>query len=522
MPRRRTSREVLAVLLPFLLGQVLIPSVMAGVADATPVAGIVSCDGPNGDGFIIYQDLHFDTATPDGPELTGASFVVIRPDGSELHRIELSDYSLAMPLGVGCMILANDPGRGPLLIDAAAGTARPLALPADYGEVFPANWWRRTYREERWVFIFDGNLQHGVLLDTRTGYAADLAALVEVLRGSGKDGLPVLFLSAELGADESAFLLSTDRDTWLVPTMDLLKARPIPDVAAGRASFSEDGSRILSVQRSASDQAAVVLEALDGMERTTLVSGTDIVQAKWVPGTEGREVLIVQTGVISLVSLPDGSQKSLTSLPPDSLALVQAFSPGGRQVLLRDGSGEVTRWFWVDLDAGTGRQLTDLDGYPVLFGGAARGMRWLTFFPTERAVVEPGMALISLDLETGTTKRPLVIGGDKPYPGLSPYTAVLPSADGRYAILNDLGLNYPGFWLIDAAQGSSRYFDDRVASAVAPDGDRLLVSERVSTGMPPRWRLLLTTTDGQDLSTLAETSATGGFWLPWPYGGVTS
>jgi hypothetical protein len=105
------------------------------------------------------------------------------------------------------------------------------------------------------------------------------------------------------------------------------------------------------------------------------------------------------------------------------LAGTPLFAPSGQRV--PPDLGELTRWTWVDLRTGSSRPLDDLTGR-VLYAGYAPGMRWVTFFPSDTAAVDPRDAMLGLDLETGEVQPLLTFDVEATYPGIAPVARSAP------------------------------------------------------------------------------------------------
>jgi len=173
-------------------------------------------------------------------------------------------------------------------------------------------------------------------------------------------------------------------------------------------------------------------------------------------------------------------------------------------------------WTLVDLDRGTAKVLDALKGYPFPYAPYVHGVRWLTFYPSDQSIVEPGSSMLGLDLESGTVKTLLTFDFDEPYAGIFASSTFGSSADGRFVAVNDFGEEYPRFWLLDAQEGKATLYDGRIASAFSPDGQQLMVGE--PAGADKRvWHTLIMTVDGRDVRTLAESFGRGGVWVPSQY-----
>ena len=165
-------------------------------------------------------------------------------------------------------------------------------------------------------------------------------------------------------------------------------------------------------------------------------------------------------------------------------------------------------WVWLDLDTGEGRRLTELDGYPFPYSGQTPGLRWLTFFPSDTPSVEPGDIMRGLDLETGTVTDLLTFDVEETYFGISTTNYLGVSSDGHYVIVNDLGKEYPRFWLLDAAQGTSKEFRGHLAQSFSPDDSQLIVSGPSDPTDNRIWETAIMSVDGQMVLTLAEIGRT--------------
>ena len=418
----------------------------------------------------------------------------------------------------GCTILINGTDIGPALFDAVTGELLPLMLPAGYDDspLFPFNGWQRTYKEQRFALLSDGTPNHVLLADVQSGHTIDLETLVYLLRGD--ESRLLLILGAALSQDESTLLLMTDRDTWLVPTANPAGARPLTGAARGTAVLSEDGMNVVYGTESEERASDVVVENLDGSDRTVVADGGMRPFSYWLPGSGGRQILVVHTieETVSLLDLVAGTEQSITGIAPGAPFGRPIFAPSGRRVLLGT-IGETRNWTWVDLDQGQAQVVAEPEDFPIPYTLIAPGLRWLTFFPTDRPMLEPGSSIRAIDLETGAVNTPLTFDFEEQYPGVLPYSSIPSSPDGRFTIVNDLGRDFPRFWLIDAQAGSSTTYEGRIATAFSPDGQQLLVAERANATDNRVWRTLIMTIDGQEVRILAESLGRGGFWVPSPY-----
>lgn len=502
-----------------ILGAVVSPasSASAGSAVAAVPASGVTCGKPGDQGLIVYLDIELGSATPEAGGVHSA-LVVYKPDGTQLHRVELDYLPVLQPLGIGCTAMAIDSDHAPLLLDAESGAIHPIAVPDGYDKnLYPALAWRRTYHERRWAFLSDSQVTHALLVDTQTGRSLDLPTLVRQLRG-GKDDFFVA-LGLALSPDESSFLLMTDHETWLVPIADLTHARQLTDAETGRAWYSGDGSRIVYVADVAGGKTDVVVENVDGSGRSVVAAADAGAAAFWVPGSGDGQLLLLRglvTGPLSVavLSLGDRHERAIAVSPRGTVSR-PFFSPSGRRVLLRTADDQIA-WTWIDLDAGTGRTLDALTGYPAPYAPYVPGARWLSFFPSSSPEVQPGTSVLGLDLETGTVKTLLTFDFSQPYAGILPTTVFGASGDGRFVAVNDFGTGYPRFWLLDAERGTSTAYPGRVAGSLSPDGRSLIVSEPAGGADKRLWRTLIMTVDGRDVRTLAESAGLGGTWVPRP------
>jgi Tol biopolymer transport system component len=497
------------------MGLIVFPGVRADADSQITAASAddVACGTPTDQGLIVYLDVEVTSTTPAAAGYRSA-LVVFAPDGTEVHRVELQDFPTIFPLGAGCIVLGNAPNLGSFLFDPVSGTMLRLTVPADYdGDLFPLTGWQRTYREHRWAFLTDNPATHALLVDTQTGTTDDLVALVHTLRGG--DGQIVVVLAAALSPDESSFLLMTDRDTWLVPTTDPSRARQLPNAAPGQASFSEDGKRVLYVAATGETTTDVVAENLDGSGREVLAVDGRHASAYWVPGSNGRQVLLIrnQGEHPAAVTVMNGAERELATFPDGSVVGAPMFSPSDRHVVL-PARADHTAWFWIDLGNGTSRQLDELDGYAFPYAPYAPGVRWLEFFPSDTPIVQPGTSILGLDLEAGTVTTLLTFDFDTPYAGILQVSSLGSSPDGRYVAVNDLGESYPRFWLLDAEKGTAKQYDGRLAGSFSPDGHNLIVSEPAGAAKVRPWRTLIMSVAGQDLRTLAVSVGRGGVWVP--------
>lgn len=484
-------------------------------AAGTPAA-TGPCGAPSGTALIVYQELTFSPATPGA--VAGATLVTTTPDGRVVHRTAVPGFAQLDPLGVGCATLVDVAGHGTSLLDPGTGSVMQIALAGKtFDQLMPAPWWQRTARETRWALLSDDTGQAALLLDTRTGQLTDLAAVVQALRGQPVGGPPVP-LGAQISADGAHLLLATDRDAWVMPTTDPRRGRRLADATPAPASFAEDGRQILYVRTAGQNQSRIVVQDVNGSGSTDVATGDGNTFAYWIPGSKSSQILLLRlrSGRVSVVRLPDKQERDLLTLPPATPAQ-PIFSPSGRQLLIRAvTSDQAPTWVWIDLATGQHHQLDALTGYR-LYSPVAPGVRWLELASFDiSGTAKPGADIRGLDLDTGTIRRLLVFDGGEPYAGLGPTTHII-SGDGRFAVVNDFGANYPGFWLLDAAQGTSQRFSGRLCSAISPDGGTILVSAPVGTSKPPQWRILLMTARGGDERTLAESSAPGGVWVPLPW-----
>jgi hypothetical protein len=486
--------------------------------DATPIAANAAiCGAPGDRGLIAYVEPMLDEATPEAGQVRSALVVVATADGRQIHRTEVPDVPTLVPLGVGCALVANFGEGPPQLLDPVSGTLRKLVVPANGDQaLYPAFWWHRTYAERRWAIVSTGRFDSGLLLDVQTGRLLDLTAAVARLRGETEPSVTAFF-GATFTPDEASLLLQTDRDTWVVSPADPGRGRQISDAVVGRAVLSEDGRQILYLVRDAQKRVRVVVEGVNGSGRRTVTEGDIFSAVAWVPGSHNREALLSRDGSISLLDVERGTERRLARLPEGEVITNSPnFSPSGRQVLVRAGV-DAPVWTWLDLDAATGRTLDALAGRIVPYGPTKPGMRWLTFMPSNEPKVEPGDTALGVDLQTGEVRALLRFDVTETYFGIAATTAIPSSPDGRFAVVNDLGTNYPRFWLLDAELGTARLFPGRIASAISPDGRSLLVGEQSGDGDPRHWRLLVMTVDGQDGPMLADGTARTGVWVPIPY-----
>jgi hypothetical protein len=478
---------------------------------ATPVA-MSACAGPDGNGLIVYLDVGLKGDDQEAGDVQSA-FVVFAPDGTELYRVPIDGVPTYYPLYVGCTVVVNDGGDQPMLFDPSTGEMRTLTMPEDFGNnVYPLNSWLRSEGGRRWAFLHDGDIGHALLVDTVSGEVTDLVAVVNELRGDDEIVIP---LSVALTPDESTLLFATDRDTWVMSTVDPSSARLIADAVPGRVALSDDGTRLAYVAEPDEDRFQVVTERLDGSGLEIVSDADRATTVSWVPGTGGHELLVMNLlgGSGSVRTFVDGQERAIDLDVAGTLHALPLYSSSGRQVLLRiddDGTG----WVWLDLDTGNGRRLTELDGYPFPYSGLRSGLRWLTFYPSDQPSVEPGDVMLGLDLQTGTVTDLLAFDVEETYFGIPATNPFGVSADGRYVIVNDLGEEYPRYWLLDASQGTSTEFDGRFAQSFSPDGSQLIVTGPSDTDDSRVWETSISSVEGEHILTLAESAGRGGLWMP--------
>ena len=466
-------------------------------ADAT------SCGGAANPGLIVYGEIGPEEG--DGGGLASSALVVMTFDGEDVARIGVPGLERVVPLGVGCSVLVHRAGAAAMLVDAATGTARSLALPLDMEPaLFPASWWQRQGPEARWALLSDGDPARGVLVDTVTGETVDLAALVERLRGPD-DTNAVFFGSGQVSRDGSHLLLGTLGEPWLIPTADPGSGRRLTRFGTGDPVFSDDGQAILFGENEGGAVPRVIRERLDGSGREIVAEGDRFTRAFWLPGGDGEQLLIVEDDQVSVRTLAEGSERVVTTLGDDAFVQRALVAPSGQRVLLRTvDSVTAAVWTWVDLETGQSLPVSLLDDYDEPIRGAGPGARWRTFLPpTIAAGPEPGAAVVSVDLETGQPRRVLVIEEERVF--LIPTgPASLWSADGRFGLINDLGERTPRVWLVDAERGQATELAGTLGSGVSADGASVLVSEPVGEGDARRWRIVRMASDGSDRRVVRE------------------
>jgi hypothetical protein len=211
--------------------------------------------------------------------------------------------------------------------------------------------------------------------------------------------------------------------------------------------------------------------------------------------------------------MTNGKETTLATLPAGTVALTPMFSPSSRRVAVPT-LAEDHAWIWVDLDTGTSRTLDALNGYSFPYAPYAPGVRWLEFFPSDTVTVQPGTSILGLDLETGKVSTLLTFNFAEPYPGILQFSTYGSSPDGRYVTVNDLGKEYPRFWLLDAERGTATLYDGRIAGSFSPDGRNLIVTESAGEANKRLWRTLIMTVAGHDVRPLAVSVGRGGVWVP--------
>lgn len=477
-------------------------------ANAAP-SDTVSCGKPGDPGLIVTVDLASGEGTPEAEAFTFA-VRVLTPGGREVHRIDLESFPSIWPLGMGCTVVVNEDEGPPMLLDPASGETTTLTLPDGFDNaLYPATSWRRTYHERRWAVLSAGQATHALLVDTATGDVTDLAELGRSLHDDQEEF--VFILSVAFNPDQSAFLLSTDRDTWLVPTAQPDHAREIKNVAPGRAQFSPDGSQIVVIESDRSTGNKVAIEPSDGGDRTEIATGDLLTTAFWLP--DGKNIILIRDGRVATVSIAGGKIVDLGGATAGDIFAPPVFAPSGNAALIR-AQGDDVAWYYVDFAAGTVHVVDQLAGYPIPYAQPKPGDRWLTFFPSDQPSVEPGAQMVALDLESGQVRSLLTFDVDEPYAGILNFSTIAASRGGRYTIVNDLGANYPRFWLLDAQAGSSTEYTGRVAYGFSPDRRSLIVGEPAGSADKRVWRLFVMGTDGTEKQTLAESLGRGGVWIP--------
>jgi hypothetical protein len=499
---RLTRRAVLAAPALAALGRTHHPSLFA--APATPPAAA------NDLGLIVYQVITplSDTASPEAG--LAVDLVAVRPDGTEVTRLDLPGLALMNPLGIDTFALASYGDTGPhLLIDAAGGEVRELPLPVWWdGPVLPAHWWRRTLREQRFALVFDGHPTSAALLDSATGDLIDLVSIVRAELGQSENVL-VVPIAAELSSDETSLVFGTDRNTWIFPTDEPDRPRRLEGVRGGRADLSEDGERLLYVRPVGDEATEIVVSRLDGSEAEVVAHGDRFTYPRWVPDGTGTRALIVRLRGTTLLDLARGEARDLLAHAEDGVPYEPIFAPGGGQVLCLVVADERTAWTWLDLEADVRKELHALAGYPP-FISPPPGARYLILRPNLNFDVEPGMRVLGLDLTNGDLRSLLTFEGEDPLVLIPRFAPT--SSDGRFTIANDFGERHPRFWLLDATQ-SSRLVEGRLGAAFAPDGSALVAlgpEMEAGTGIGP---LVVMETQGEGEATLPE-AGIGPLWLP--------
>lgn len=433
---------------------------------ATPVAAS-DCATDPASGLVLYS------AWPGGQP--GGDVVVANGAGQELGRI-------VMPPPVYGFAVAA-PGKGLIwaeadelyLVDAVAGTARALAIPAETVATLlpvPVPWWGTP--GDGWAVI-GGRLQPAAyLLNLDTGEAHDLAAAITALG----DEYPETQL-AIVAPDNRHVLLWSGVGLYLIETAnpDQVRALGDPSGLAAPGFFRDGGAGLIYSRVNAAGEMEVVTEDLATGALQVVTMGRVLGERRLLPQPlpdPERAVLVwvdgqlnaVTGGAYEVLDLATGRARFLTSTGPTAgIALV---NPAGDRLLAGGLRPNGAGWGVIDLITGELTAAPEVTGMISLRGGVSHS----TFFypPSVMAPTvsgEPGVPYLSLDLDTGAVQTLLLQQPDTTY--TFPFVS---AGTNPRLVLRAANEARSGLVLLDPVLGRARTVatGDDVAGAFSPDG----------------------------------------------------
>ncbi|MGH9247062.1 MAG: Hsp70 family protein [Acidimicrobiales bacterium] len=383
-----------------------------------------------------------------------SELLVVDADGEALGTIDLPEpvdvgsHDQLVPTAAPGLAIIDPTGAAPLIVDAVALEAEPIAALAE-GDTRPPLGLVGGGRR----FTVLG--RHLVDLETR-----DVAGFDDL-------GIPATADRFTFNVTES-HLLVTDLlggPAFIVPTEDPRERVEIPSVRS--ATFTPDGQEVIAANVSDDLQIQRIIRVpVDGGPEEFLGDGSA------VAGLVGDRVLIgaaidfsepaefesalldPDTGEVTPVDMTD-VRRALPMAAGSGRALVEAGDPAA-------GNFEADLWAWVDPETGEVELIAELAGHrlhdPDAPGGLAAARDGLLFSSSR------GLARVDLASEAVDT-IPLVGLGE----GILGVTLAFPSADARWAVVY---AREPA--LVDTVAETAEPVDDY--SHFSPDGTAVLIN----------------------------------------------
>src|SRR5919197_95635 len=357
------------------------------------------------------------------------------------------------------------------LVDATRRMARRLDISAHAGVIFNPILFGQS---EDFTVLASPKGDAAYLVDLGTGAVTNLIGL------AGADHL----FSAEFAPREKYLAFFGDK-LVVVPTKNPKKARSL---GAGRdvgfAGFTQDGTRIGSIDVSDPSRPKLIVQNVDGSGQTSVGLPPGTVRAHLIG--RGDSAVIEGSDSLSIVDTSTGHVKELARFT--GTPRLSWFGPRGTTALFGSGNAKSIAWDWLDLRDGTARRLPDLENaFPLLRSPADR----YVFFADRQIPGDVG-SLRVLDMASGQPREVLHFDGPRRVEGYQV------AAGGRFALIPAERGN-GGELRVVSAMGQVRV----VASAsrglplgtFSPNGDWVAVSEPPPPGHPPTVRAV-STADG--------------------------
>jgi hypothetical protein len=445
---------------------------------------LVACQsgGKDSQGLIVYQSV--DASGKPQPEL-----VVIDPDGQERHRISFAEPVVRYfsTLAGQRVVVQTFDGKQHLL-DAEKGTTLTLDLPEGASV-------RQDIRGsgKRWLLAVETS-QGGqlFLVNLETGGVTPLTALPDEIES---------IYYGEFSRDEKHLTLwlagSSVNEFWLIPTASPAQARRLGgDAQVQWGSFSDDGKRVVYLERAEAKENDVVVENVDGSEREVVVAGASAVRAYFAPGQE--QLILVDRNKLYRRALKDGREQELLTF--SGIPSWFGFAPSGKKLVfsVHAGDSDEIEWYLVDL-SGSAQRLDSLVGFMPNY--LLPGHRWI-LFSQGIGPLKGGGRFAVLDLESGAVREMLILDDTTRFS-----LDLSLSSDGKLALIVTNPANKGNqLWLLNGDSGETRLLAEAnvVNGSFSPDGKWVAVSTLERSGETGQARMVRMSVEGDESKELGE------------------